>query len=82
MTISILFKVLEYAGAGLGLGAFAMNVLGITHPRAPLYLLITLSSCAFLTAAAFRMQAYGFLLIDLVWAVVTGSILFKVLRTS
>ncbi len=70
----------QIAGSLLILAAFALAQRGLLDLRSRAYLLLNLVGSAVLAVDAYLGAQWGFLLLEGVWALVSGASLFGVLR--
>jgi hypothetical protein len=71
---------IQILGALLILAAFAGAQLGRMSTKSGVYLVLNLLGSAILTGVALVESDWGFLLLEVVWAVVSAWGLFRVLR--
>jgi hypothetical protein len=72
--------VLQIAGAVLILAAFAANQRGVLGAQNRAYLLLNLVGAAILTWVALDERDWGFLLLEVVWTLVSAWGLLQVVR--
>jgi hypothetical protein len=65
-------QLVQFVGAGLCLAAFVLAQLGRLRPTASRYLLANAVGSAVLASAAYAARQWGFLVLELVWAVVSA----------
>jgi hypothetical protein len=65
-------QLVQIAGALLILSGFVLAQFGVLDPRSPFYLIVNLVGSAVLTVDAFRETQWGFVLLELVWAIVSA----------
>ena len=73
-------QVIQILGALLILAAFAAAQFDLLDPHSRLYLLLNLVGSAVLAVLAAMEQQWGFLLLEVVWAVVSAWGLARALR--
>ena len=65
-------QLVQIAGALLILSGFVLAQFGVLDPRSPWYLVVNLVGSAVLTVDALREAQWGFVLLELVWAIVSA----------
>jgi hypothetical protein len=65
-------QLVQIAGALLILSGFVLAQFGVLDPRSFWYLLVNFVGSAVLTVDAYREAQWGFLLLELVWAIVSA----------
>ncbi|WP_169952678.1 hypothetical protein [Microbispora sp. H11081] len=73
-------QVLQIAGAILILGAFLLSQMNVLDNRSKIYLVLNLAGSAVLAVLAYVDDDWGFLLLEGVWALVSGAGLLRALR--
>lgn len=71
----------QLLGSLLVLAAFALAQRGILNPKSPTYLVLNTVGSAALAVEALAGRQWGFLLLEVVWAVVSAVALVAQLRT-
>lgn len=69
-------QVVQLTGAFLILAAYALAQLGLLAPRGARFLLLNLAGALILAASAWHEEQWGFLVLELAWAVVSAAGLF------
>ena len=75
-------QVVQIIGSMLVLAAFVAAQKGWLKQRSALYLLLNFVGSTVLTAAAIAGSQWGFLLLEGVWALVSGAGLLAILRSD
>jgi hypothetical protein len=70
-------QVVQLVGAFLILIAYALAQLGTLAPRGVPFLLLNLGGALILAASAWHEEQWGFLVLELAWAVVSAAGLFS-----
>ena len=70
-------QLVQIAGALLILSGFVLAQFGVLDPRSPWYLVVNLVGSAVLTVDALRDAQWGFVLLELVWAIVSAIALAR-----
>ena len=65
-------QLVQIAGALLVLSGFVLAQFWVLDPRSPWYLVVNLVGSAVLTVDALREAQWGFVLLELVWAIVSA----------
>jgi hypothetical protein len=65
-------QLVQIAGALLILSGFVLAQFGVLDPRSLWYLVVNVVGSAVLTVDAYREAQWGFLLLELVWAIVSA----------
>jgi hypothetical protein len=73
-------QLVQIAGALLILSGFVLAQLGALDPRSVWYLVVNLAGSAVLTVDAFHQEQWGFVLLELVWAIVSALGLVQLAR--
>ena len=73
-------QLVQVAGALLVLSGFVLAQLGVLDPRSFWYLVVNFAGSAVLTVDAFRGDQWGFVLLELVWAIVSAAGLVQLAR--
>jgi len=73
-------QVVQVIGALMILAGFAALQAGFLGPASRLYLVLNLVGSAVLTGLAWHEQQWGFLLLEVVWAIVSLWSLVRVMR--
>lgn len=74
--------IVQIAGSLLVLAGFALSQWGVLNPKAIAYLVLNLIGSAALAAAAALGAQWGFLLLEGVWAIVSGIGLVRSIRAQ
>ena len=69
-------QVVQLVGAFLILIAYALAQLGVLAPRGVRFLLLNLGGALILAASAWHEEQWGFLVLELAWALVSAAGLF------
>jgi membrane-bound ClpP family serine protease len=73
-------QLVQIAGAVLILVSFAGLQAGRLRPNGPVYLVLNLAGAALLAISAYVEEQWGFVVLEVVWALVGGFGLFRALR--
>ena len=73
-------QLVQIAGALLILSGFVLAQFAVLDPRSYWYLLVNFVGSAVLTVDAYREAQWGFLLLELVWAIVSAFGLVQLAR--
>jgi hypothetical protein len=79
-TLAAVDQVIQVIGAVLILAAFAAAQFDLLSPHSRLYLVLNLLGSATLAVLAWYGRQWGFLLLEAVWALVSGWGLLRVFR--
>jgi hypothetical protein len=74
-------QIVQVVGSLLVLAAFAAAQRGVLNPKSPLYLVLNFIGSAILAVEAVLEQQWGFLVLEGVWAIVSGFGLIGLVRT-
>jgi hypothetical protein len=81
VSADVLAQLVQLAGALCVLAGFAGAQVGLLSMRSRRYLALNLAGSAVLAALAAAERQYGFLLLEAVWALVSGWSLLGLVRT-